>query len=214
MRAVSKQSTEETENAAKMLMEFWEKGFQSWASMERLKKKDPSAYVYGNMQEVLVSEAARFGLNRDTMQKAWRAAKEYSKKDIKAICSEIRDCNARFGLSHFMRALAIENRDERDRMIQKAIAFGWGVTELERAIQVVNGPREYVGRKPKIPGGEKGLLADLFALTTRWERWCEAARIRIPSDLNPLVRKATLAVGKVRADVEIRLAKKSPKPSS
>jgi hypothetical protein len=198
-------SPDPVESAASLLLAFWQAGIDSLKRRKDLVSQDPGAYVYSTKLRVLEEEAAREGLNPDSMKKAWRAAKEYTEPQIRRLCTLVRKYQVRFGRSHLMRLMSVRDRAVRDKLALRAIEEGWSVTALERAIQAINGPRPHVGNRPTVPEGGRRLLADVVAKCIAWERWGEVAGPRLPDDVKALVDQATRAVVRVRAAASDRL---------
>ena len=69
---------------------------------------------------------------------------------------------------------------------------------MERAVQVVNGRRDHVGKRPAVPENRSELLNTLVAVCVKWERFCAAAAESVPDELKNAVDRATKAVGKVK----------------
>jgi hypothetical protein len=198
--------------AAEALRAFWNLGRSSWAEVEALPRKPagrgqrgrkPSGYVHGNKVEVLKAAATKVGVNFDTLAKAWKAADLYDGEEIEELCGLVRKHRARFGPTHLIRALAVRERGKRDRLIRRAIRGRWGVTRLEREIQVINnGPRRHAGRQPDIPDDGPALLASLIALCAKWERFHAEAAESLPAGLAGVVERATRAVLRLRQAAE------------
>ncbi len=211
---------EQVEAAVNALRTFWQTGRESWDrvratipptasptenSKKNKKKRKPEGYIHGSKLDVLHREAAEVGFNHDTLKKAWKAGTEYTEEQIDEFCDMVAEHRARFGATHLIRLLAVKDRKRRDAMTRSAIRGRWGVTRLERAIQAVNGRREYVGKRPHIPDGNRELLNAVVALCEKWVRFCSGAGARLSDDVLAAVERATKAVAKVKqaADAEL-----------
>jgi hypothetical protein len=205
--------------AVAALRAFWETGRSSWGSVQQTaegasgggrkktrRKQKPAGYVHGNKTEVLRRAAAHEGMNHDTLQKAWRAARLYTREQIEELCGLIDRHAARFGPTHLSRVMAIKDARKRDALTRRAIRGRWGVTRLERAVQLVNGRREHVGKRPQVPEGRSELLTSLLALCEKWRRFGTAAGPSLPAHLDGAVGRATKAVERVRAIATAELA--------
>ena len=196
--------------AAADLRAFWEVGRASWAAVHGAAaspESGPTAsgvdggrkgYVHGNKLAALKASAAEYGLNYDTLGKAWRADRLYTEAQIAELCALVVRHNARFGPSHLSRALAIGDAKARAAMIKKAIRERWGVAKLARAAQAAGGRRGHVGKRPTVPQEPVELLHALAALCEKWGRFYAAARGALPDELKDAVGRASRAVLKVR----------------
>jgi hypothetical protein len=214
--AKPKPATEaEARDAAAALLRFWEAGRGSWGRVDPDKpavrrKTDATAesdYKYGNKLDLLQAEADRLGMNPDTLKKAWKVGREYTREQIELFGGLVVKHRARFGPTHLTRLLAVSHRKGRDALARAAIRERWGVSRLERAIQAGKGGRRpRVGKKPAIPDTEPELLVALTLLCDKWGRWVAAAGAQIPDDLRGVVDRATAAVAKVRNAVAAKLS--------
>src|SRR4051812_44941570 len=100
---------DQIENAATLLLKFWQAGDKSLRRRTVLTEQNPEAYAYRTKVKVLEEEAEREGLNADTMQKSWRAAEQYTEKQIRRLCTLVRQHQVRFGRSHLMRLMSIKD---------------------------------------------------------------------------------------------------------
>jgi hypothetical protein len=217
--AKQKSATEtEAEEAAAALLRFWIAGRGSWGRIapdeadktDKRRKARPTGepdYKYGNKLDLLHTEAERLDMNYDTLAKAWKVAREYTREQIEALGEMVVEHCARFGPTHLTRLLAVADRKRRDALAKAAIRGRWGVTRLERKIQAEKrGRRPLVGKKPVIPDTEPELLAALGALADKWVRWVAAAEGQIPDDLTDVLNRATAAVAKVKTAVATKLS--------
>lgn len=191
--------------AAADLLDYWRAGNRSSGRVRRRSQKDGRYHVYGQKARVLAGEARREKMPADTLKKAWRVAEQYIEEDIQQWCALIRTERSRFGPTHLLRLLAVEDRTRRDELTRTAITSKWGVAELERAIQAVNGRRDGVGKRPKIPGPRRQKMASLVGLCVKWERWCAAAGAGLPDEIDEVLADALAAVGRVRGAAETYL---------
>ena len=206
----------EAEETAAAVLRFWTAGRESWGRIDpdvptKRGKARPSVdtdYRYGNKLDLLHAEADRLGMNHDTLTKAWKVGREYTREQIDTLHELVVEHGARFGPTHLTRLLAVVDRKRRDALTRAAIRGRWGVIRLERMIQVENRCRRpLVGRKPVIPDTEPELLAALDALSDKWSRWCAAAEEQIPEDLADVLNRATAAVARVKSAVATKLSK-------
>jgi hypothetical protein len=200
-------SSQEGEEAASALLSFWKKGRASRKRLEKLRSADPDAVAYGKKLDLLKQEAERADLNPDLMQKAWRLAEQYEKAEIQAICKKIKEKPARFGYSHMVKLLALEDRQIRQELLDKAIDEQWSVTELQRAVQARKGRRPDVGKKPTIPDDPLDVLLALQGLCIKFNRWCDEALDTLSGKVKKLTREANDAVKNAGEAVSERIKK-------
>jgi hypothetical protein len=198
--------------AVAALRSFWETGRDSWDKVRATaapdgatgrgkkngRRRKPTGYVHGNKTEVLKLAAADEGLNYDTLAKAWRAARLYTREQIDELCRLVEEHQARFGPTHLTRVMAVKDPKKRDALTRKAIRGRWGVTRLERAVQALNGRREHVGKRPQLPDGRPELLNALIALCEKWQRFGAEAGPRLSDNLKVAVGLASKAVKRVK----------------
>jgi hypothetical protein len=198
MTPTRKVTPEEGSKNARAVLRFWRIGNQSRARLARLKRHDPGAVQYGRKATTFQKEAEVLGTNVDTASKMRRVASEYTRREIDQVCALITRHRSCFGPTHLLVMLRVGERSERDRLMRRAIRERWSHTRLERAIQVKEGRREDVGRRPHVPADPQERLIDLAALADKWCHWCDAALPSLPRKLKPLVRAAIEAVNAVR----------------
>jgi hypothetical protein len=125
--------------AVAALRSFWETGRSSWGRVQQTadaasgsrqqktrRRPKQAGYVHGNKTEVLRRAAADEGLNHDTLQKAWRAARLYTREQIEELCRLIERHAARFGPTHLSRVMAVKDARKRDALTRRAIRGRWG----------------------------------------------------------------------------------------
>jgi hypothetical protein len=138
-------------------------------------------------------EAAREGLNPDSMGKAHRAAQEFSAQEIAALCTAIERHQASFGATHLIRLLSVPPK-QRQKLAHEAIQGRWSTTRLATAIRERYGRRRQGGRGPYVPAEANTRLVYLDELCRKWCRWCESASAKLPAGLRKPVEDATAAV--------------------
>lgn len=215
------------EAAVDALRRFWKTGRDSWKRVAATvpSKKSPGrkaeyeqqevepAYTHGHKLAMLRAEAGRVGFNYDTLKKAWKAGKEYTQEQIDELCELVVEHEARFGATHLLRLLAIEDREVRDEMARSAMRGRWGVMRLERAIRAVNGRREHVGKRPHIPDDQQELLNAIVSLCEKWVRFSAGAKPKLSGGLKSAVKRATEAVVEAQGIAEAALGRHAEKTS-
>jgi hypothetical protein len=194
-----KVSIDEARANANGLLDFWQAGFKSLARLNRLQREAPNCLHYPHKHATYADEAKRAGIGTDTLAKARRLAREYTKQEICDLCADVKKHCVPFSQTHMLRLLAVKPRSPRDRLIKQAITHGWTVRQLERAAQGLRGSRRpHVGRRPQLPNDETELVMALEALCLRWRRWTEAARPRLPVHLHKPLDAAAKAVRRLQ----------------
>lgn len=185
------------------LQVFWALGKQSKVRRDAAEARGKLGY--GAKAEWLAAEGKRMNLNHDLVPKAWRVADEYTGHEIDGLVKLAGKHRSGFGPSHLVKLLSVRNRKKRDRLAVAAIEGGWSSTEVVRQIQARQPRRKGVGRRPKVPAGEKALLSKLVSVSEAWERWAAAAAARLPDDVYRAVHAATAAVGRAKTVAEAKL---------
>lgn len=183
---------------------LWQMGRDCQAHLDKLKQQ---SFAYGNKAKIFEQEAARLGTNVDTVSKSRRLGEEYTDVDIKVICKLIVKHRSTFAAANMLIILRVEDRDQRDQMMKKAIRESWSFSHLERMIQGLHGVRRRArgGRKPQIPSDRAARLVALDATVEKMCRWCEAALPQLPASLRPRVERAIKAARNVQGAVVQRL---------
>lgn len=205
----NKVSTAQAKINAAGIRQLWQTGRASWQRVERRR----AAYRYGTKRDILRAEAARHGLNIDTMMQCWRLAQQYGKADIDTIHAAVIKHCSRFGVTNMLAVLRIADRTERDKVMRRAVRESWPSALLEQQIQGLYGTRRRAaaGRKPHVPDDPIAQLVALDASAATWIRWCRTALPQLPPSLRPRIERATRAARTVQRAVAARLQRRRAK---
>jgi hypothetical protein len=180
----------------------WRAGQRSVARLQQLQRKDPHSLQHGRRMDTYTQEAQALGTNVDTAAKMRRLAQEYTREQIDTLCALVERQCSRFGPTHLLILLRVDDRARRDRLMKQAVREGWTTAQLERAVQAHRRQRRpHVGRKPRVPADPTERLLALDAVSEKFVRWCELAQADLPAGMRPLIDKATRAVSRVRRAV-------------
>jgi hypothetical protein len=184
------------------------------------------AYDQGTVE----AEAARLGVNPDTVRKARQFADPvagYTAAEVNDLCrlvSAVRpgqdDGYAVFGRTHLIRLLSVK-KQYRAGLQEAAVRGGWSTAVLEAEIAARYGSRRDGGRKRRVPDDVLGRLLQAEAMCETWCRWASVATPPkgaspplppggLPAEVVRLVWVATAAVAKLQAAAVAELTARRP----
>lgn len=144
----------------------------------QLPPKQPHGEVLG--QHIIDGEAARLGMNPDTVRKARQFADPeagYAREELDELCRLIRDVQTKqsteksiFGRTNLVRLLTVP-RHRRAAFQREAVENGWSVRELEAEIARRFGTRRAGGRRRRTPHDTAELLTQIEHMAETWRRW-------------------------------------------
>jgi hypothetical protein len=145
-------------------------------------------------QETNAEEAARIGLNYDTLFKARVFADPvsgFTKPELTQLCKQVEsfagkfaERGTRFGFSHVILLLAAEKPDGgRAELQEQTFKNGWSKAELKAAILSRYGRRRQGGRKRRMGAREEDVILRLEMICESWRRlYAELARAKERGD--------------------------------
>src|SRR4051812_43022415 len=144
--ATSQQSAE----AADRLLRFWRAGRRTLSQVRRLRPKKSDDVEPKSRWAALNQLAKGQGILAVTLAQSCRIAEAFDEGDIRALGRLVIRHRARFGPSHLSRLLAVQDEGRRESLVRDAVESRWGVADISRAVQALNGARSHVGKRPNI----------------------------------------------------------------
>lgn len=158
-------SSSEVEIAIKKVRQFHDIGHRSLKDL-------PDNRGYGS--SLAKVEAAKVGMNEDTLRKARQFAELYSDDDLAELAALCRQHACVLGTSFIILLVRVPDREQRRRLQRKVTSKHWTASRLEQAITSRYGPRRAGGRRPAIPRDAAELLAQVESMCDAWVRWHSA----------------------------------------
>lgn len=146
---------------------------------------DRLRYYYRLGQEVVAGDlppkelAEIRGVSDHLMRKFRRFAREYTPRDLEALCNTFRPNGLPLQWGHVNYLLGIHDKQERKAMQGKAIENGWTAPQLNVEIRKKFGSENGHGRSMMKPATPTAGLQQLMAEAQMWIRRCEVVMIEV-----------------------------------
>jgi hypothetical protein len=119
------------------------------------------------------------GVGEHLMRKFRRFAREYTPRDLEALCNAQRSNGLPLQWGHVNYLLGIHEKQRRKAMQQKAIENGWTAPQLARAITKSHRTKSGHGRPMMRPTTPEVGLEQLMAEAAMWIRRCEVVMVDV-----------------------------------
>ena len=129
--------------------------------------------------------AAAHGVGEHLMRKFKRFAREYTPRDLEALCDTVRPNGLPLQWGHVNYLLGIHDKQQRLAMQRKAIEHGWTAPQLNIEIRKKFGTENGHGRPMAKPATPVVGLQQLMAEAEMWIRRCDVVMIEVQQAKSP-----------------------------
>ncbi len=196
------------EKAAESIRRLWEAGRASLKQM-RLRRQKESPILKKDFFE---AEARRTRLNPDTVGKAQRVARDFSRAEINQLCALAHKGTSDFAASHVVILLRAPHK-HRLALARAAVRNEWNTQMLAAILRNRFGRRRHGGKTPYDAKNPMQAILWLEQMCEKWCRWCDANRPYFSDQMKRRIDAAKATLTSVQDLAAAHLTRLSERPS-